>query len=79
VIKHADCKIREARQRIKALDLALADVSRATRHLNYGDGEAWKEGVRELQRLCAERKAAVMALEDLLLLDGLPAEAMWQA
>lgn len=74
-IKHADCKIREARQRIVAIDRAISDVGRAMRGVPAGD-PAWREADAELRRLRGEREAALLHLEELLILDEWPAREM---
>jgi hypothetical protein len=78
VIKFADCKIREARQRIAAIDRAISEVGRSIRGLPESH-PACQEAQRELARLGSEREAAILDLEGLLLLDETSAGKMAQA
>jgi hypothetical protein len=77
-IAHADCKIREARQRIAAIDRAIADVRQAVRGVPDGH-PARREADAELVRLRGDREAALLDLEELLLLDEMPAGEMARA
>lgn len=78
MIRFADCKIREARQRIAAIDQATAAVLRTIRRAPEGH-LALAEAKGELARLASEREAAILQLEELLWLDELPAGEMAQA
>jgi hypothetical protein len=78
VIEFADCKIREARQHVVAIDRAMIEVGRSIRGLPESH-PACQEARRELRRLDGERNRAILDLEGLLLLDETPAGAMAQA
>ena len=77
-IPHADCKIREARQRITAIDRAIADLQRAMRGMPTSD-PARPDAERELLTLRSDRELAVLQLEELLYLDEMPADEMARA
>ena len=77
-IKFADQRIREARQRIAALDRALAQVPRAFPNLRPDDPVV-KELRAENVRLSNERTKACIELMELLELDEMPREEMGSA
>ena len=70
-IKFADQKVREARQRIAALDRDLAQVPRAFPSLQLDDPIV-KELRAENIRLATERNKACLELLELLELDEMP-------
>ena len=77
-IKFADQRIREARQKIAALDRALAQVRRAFPALQPNDPIV-KELRAENVRLSNERTKAYLELMELLELEMMPREEMGSA
>ena len=77
-IKFADQRIREARQKIAALDRALAQVPRAFPALQPNDPIV-KELRAENVRLSNERTKAYLELMELLELEMMPREEMGSA
>jgi hypothetical protein len=77
-IKFADQRIREARQRIAALDRELAQLPKAFLTLRVDDPMA-EELRAESVRLCNERDKAYRELLELLELDETPTSEMGNA